>query len=97
MHVAMIGTCVTYVEWDVRGMRGMGRSSEDSDTLLSPLRSGPVCPSPVARASMPLGVFHQVMVRGIERRAVLRDARDRAAFVDRVAARAATTGWTLVA
>ncbi len=32
------------------------------------------------------GVLHHVMMRGIERRAISRDERDRADFVDRVAA-----------
>ena len=40
---------------------------------------------------------HHVMVRGIERRAIFRDARDRADFVDRVAALAAAKGWAVVA
>ena len=43
------------------------------------------------------GVLHHVMVRGIERRALFREERDRADFVDRVAALAETKGWTVVA
>ena len=43
------------------------------------------------------GVLHHVMVRGIERCAIFRDDRDRADFVDRVAALAAAKGWTVVA
>jgi REP element-mobilizing transposase RayT len=37
------------------------------------------------------------MVRGIERRAIFREERDRADFVDRVAALAEAKGWTVVA
>jgi REP element-mobilizing transposase RayT len=37
------------------------------------------------------------MVRGIERRAIFRDERDRAEFVDRVAALAEAKGWSVVA
>jgi REP element-mobilizing transposase RayT len=43
------------------------------------------------------GVRHQVMVRGIERRAIFRDERARAEFVDRVAALAEAKGWTVAA
>ena len=42
------------------------------------------------------GVLHNVMVRGIERAALVRDKRDRADVVDRVAAWAART-WRVVA
>jgi putative transposase len=43
------------------------------------------------------GVLHHVMVRGIERRAIARDARDRADFVARVAALATAQAWTIYA
>ena len=43
------------------------------------------------------GVLHHVMVRGIERRALFRDDRDRGDFVDRVAALAAAKSWSVVA
>ncbi len=42
-------------------------------------------------------VLHHVMVRGIERRAVFRDDRDREDFVARLAALAAAGAWTLFA
>ena len=43
------------------------------------------------------GVLHHVMVRGIERRAIFRDDRDRGDFVARVAALAAAHAWSVVA
>ncbi len=43
------------------------------------------------------GVLHHVMVRGLERRAIFRDARDRADFVARVAAGAQAHAWTVYA
>ena len=43
------------------------------------------------------GVLHHVMVRGIERRDIVRDRRDRAAFVARLAALAQAGAWTVYA
>jgi len=43
------------------------------------------------------GVLHHVMVRGIERRAIFRDERDRADFVARVAGLAEANAWSIVA
>ncbi len=43
------------------------------------------------------GVLHHVMVRGLERRAIFRDAHDRADFVARVAALAQAQAWTVLA
>ena len=43
------------------------------------------------------GVLHQVMVRGIERRTIFRDATDRADFVGRLAELVAATGLSVYA
>ena len=43
------------------------------------------------------GVLHHVMARGIERRPLFRDGRDRADFLQRVAALAAAGAWTVYA
>ena len=43
------------------------------------------------------GVLHHVMVRGLERRAIFRDERDRADFVARVGALAQAGAWTVLA
>ena len=43
------------------------------------------------------GVLHHVMVRGIERCAIFRDARDRRDFVARLAAQAAAQAWEVYA
>ena len=43
------------------------------------------------------GVLHHVMVRGIERRAIFREERDRADFVARAAALAEANAWRVVA
>jgi REP element-mobilizing transposase RayT len=43
------------------------------------------------------GILHHVMVRGIERRAIVRDDTDRADFVDRVAGVAAQGTWAVYA
>ena len=43
------------------------------------------------------GVLHHVMVRGIERRAIFRDDRDRREFVARLAALTHTEAWTVYA
>ena len=48
-------------------------------------------------SSPPEADKHHVMGRGIERRAVFREERDRAAFVGRVAALADAKGWMVVA
>ena len=43
------------------------------------------------------GVLHHVMVRGIERRAIFRDDRDRTDFVQRAAALAHAGAWSVLA
>ncbi len=43
------------------------------------------------------GVLHHVMARGLERRAIFRDDRDRADFVARLGALAAGQAWTVYA
>jgi putative transposase len=43
------------------------------------------------------GVLHHVVVRGLERRVLFRDDRDRADFLGRVAALAASGAWTVSA
>ena len=43
------------------------------------------------------GVLHHVMVRGIERRAIFRDDRDRADLVHRAAALAQAGAWSVLA
>ena len=50
---------------------------------------------PARRASPPEADKHRVMARGLERRAIFRDARDRADFVQRLAALAAARAWTV--
>ncbi len=43
------------------------------------------------------GVLHHVMVRGLERRAIFRDDRDRRDFLGRVAGLAQAQAWTVLA
>ena len=43
------------------------------------------------------GALHPVMVRGVERRVIFRDGRDRADCVQRVAALSAGGGWRVLA
>ena len=43
------------------------------------------------------GTLHHVMVRGIERRAIFRDDRDRADFIRRLAGLVQTGAWTVYA